>query len=153
MVDSLEVVKMDDEKQRDESAGPSPELIDHASRPRNLGPLEHPDAVGEASRSCGDAIEFSIVVRDGRILGVGYLPRSCLVTLACASMASTMVLEKTPIEARRALRPERIIEAFGGLPKGEEHCATLVSRALWAALDDYIATEREPWKRVYRSKY
>lgn len=144
---------MTEETRDNDVKSPSPELIEHASRPRNLGPLQHPDAVGEASRSCGDTIAFSIVVRRGLVSEVGYLPRSCLVTLACASMASSMVLEKTPIEARRALRPERIIEAFGGLPKGEEHCATLVSKALWAALDDYISTEREPWKRVYRTKY
>lgn len=144
---------MVEELRDDEEQSLPPELVEHAARPRNLGPLQHPDAVGEASRSCGDTIAFSIVVKGGKVSAVGYLPRSCLVTLACASMASTMIVDKTPIEARRAVRSESIIEALGGLPRGEEHCADLVAKALWAALDDYISTEREPWKRVYRSKY
>jgi len=137
-----------------DTGGPelSPTLVDHATRPRNLGALERADATGGASRPCGDSIELSLVVRGGVITRVGYVPRSCIWTLACASIASTMIQGLTPAEARRAIGPSVIIDALGGLPAGEEHCASLVATAIQNALDDFLRTELEPWKRLYRTK-
>jgi NifU-like protein involved in Fe-S cluster formation len=106
--------------------------------------------VGGAERECGDALEFSLVVRGGEIRQIGFVHRSCVITLACASMASTLAQGKTPIEARRTVTPEAVIQALGGVPASEEHSAELAVEALRKALDDYIFTEREPWRRVYR---
>ena len=75
---------------------------------------------------------------------------SVVTTLACISVATTLVEGLSPIEARRATRAEAISEALGGLPAKEMHCAEIATRALWAALDDYIVNQREPWKRLYR---
>jgi NifU-like protein involved in Fe-S cluster formation len=36
------------------------------------------------------------------------------------------------------------------LPEASEHCALLASNALKAAIRDYVAMKREPWKKAYR---
>lgn len=129
---------------------PTAELVDHIRRPRNLGLLTYADVVTEAIGSCGDSIEMSIVVRDGRIIRIGYLPHGCAFTLACASAASTLAVDKSLAAARRDAHPMAIEAALGGLPEGHDHCASLASGAIEKAITEYITTANEPWKRLYR---
>jgi NifU-like protein involved in Fe-S cluster formation len=43
-----------------------------------------------------------------------------------------------------------VLKELGGLPERFAHCATLAADALKAAISDYLAFAREPWKRAYR---
>jgi nitrogen fixation NifU-like protein len=132
--------------------GISATLADHMMRPRHVGELEKPDGWGQDQRSCGDELEFFLYVRQGAVQRVTYAARSCGVTIACASMAASLAQGQPAVELRRSLDPQAVIDALGGLPPGEEHCAELVVGALRAALDDFFRTEREPWRRVYRNR-
>ena len=123
----------------------------HMLRPRNLGRIRQPHGLGTSERSCGDTLEVSLTVQGSHITAIRVLPRGCGMTVACASMATTLAEGKSLTEARRAVTPEAIDAGLEGLPKGEEHCARLAARAVRAAIDDAIATSREPWKRAYRA--
>lgn len=129
---------------------PTEELLEHVRRPRNLGLLPNADVVVEAVGECGDSIEMSIIVRNGRILRVGYIPRGCAFTLACASLASTLAEGQTLADARREVHPVAIDAGLGGLPEGHGHCASLAAGAIWKAITAYLTSENEPWKRLYR---
>jgi NifU-like protein involved in Fe-S cluster formation len=41
------------------------------------------------------------------------------------------------------------VAALGGLPEESEHCALLAADTLKEAIKDYLAFEKEPWKRAY----
>ena len=42
------------------------------------------------------------------------------------------------------------IHGSRGLPEGHGHCASLASGAIWKAINAYLSTQNEPWKRLYR---
>jgi nitrogen fixation protein NifU and related proteins len=108
--------------------------------------------MAEGSNDCGDVIEVSIAVRDGRIQRVGVAPRCCLTTLACALAAATLAEGKTPAEVFREVGPEAVAAAMGGdLPEDHFHCAELAAGTLRKAIEDYLRTAREPWRRLYRT--
>ena len=73
----------------------------------------------------------------------------CGPVIACGSMATDLAKGKTINEAM-ALSEEDIMTGLNGLPDSETHCATLAISALKQALVDYLALQREPWKRSYR---
>jgi len=128
----------------------TPEMFEHATKPRNLGQLDRADGMAETSNPCGDTLLVTLRVRDGVITALRYAPRSCVTTLACISAASTMAEGRTPVAARRTVQPEAIDAAVGGLPDDHKHCADLAARAIWAAIDDFFVNDREPWKKLYR---
>lgn len=130
--------------------GPTAEFIDHATHPRNIGELERADAVGEYCHDCGDRVTFYLQICNNQVELVRYIPQSCIQTLACVSAASTLIEGRSPLEARRRVTAETISKTLGGLPPEQMHCAQIAARAVWAAVDDYIATQREPWRRLYR---
>jgi len=127
------------------------ELIAHVRSPRNLGVFECPDGYASITGPCGDSVEVSIAIDEGRIARVGHVPSGCAFTLACASVATTIAKGRTLAEARSAVSPMAIDAALGGLPEDHAHCARLAASAVWGAIDDAIATAREPWRRAYRS--
>ncbi len=136
---------------KEQSQASLPEaLIDHIRRPRNLGPVANPDGVGTATRGCGDTIEISLRVREGRIEQAGFTVRGCPWSLACASAATTLLEDQPLLDARNRVDDETILTILGGLPAGEEHCATLASKAAAQAILDAFRTAREPWKKAYR---
>jgi nitrogen fixation NifU-like protein len=45
---------------------------------------------------------------------------------------------------------EKVLNTLGGLPEDSEHCALLAADTLKAAIRDYLAMKREPWKKAYR---
>jgi nitrogen fixation NifU-like protein len=63
-----------------------------------------------------------------------------------------MVKGKTIVEAARITRKD-VLDALGGLPEESEHCALLAANTIKAAVRDYLAYKKEPWKRAYRRYY
>ena len=49
----------------------------------------------------------------------------------------------------RSIRQDAL-NALGGLPEESQHCALLAANTLKAAIRDYLAIQREPWKKAYR---
>lgn len=122
-----------------------------APGPRRLGRLERPDAVAEGRNECGDVIEITLAVRDGKVERAAVAPRCCLTTLACALAAAAMAEGKTPAEVLRVVRPEAVAAAVGGLPDDHFRCATLAADTMRRAVTDYLRNAREPWRRLYRT--
>jgi len=113
-------------------------------------PEDDADGHGKVTGSCGDTIEVFVKVDGGRITWAHQRCQGCLYTAACALVAVRAIERKGLAEARRAVRPEIIDEALGGLPESHQHCAALATHAVLEAIDDAIVTAREPWRKVYR---
>lgn len=134
----------------DEAIGNYPKLVaDHIANPRNMGGMASPDGFGWAARSCGDAMQVFIRVRDGKITDARFATEGCGPMVACGSVMTEM-LNMMPVAEALAVSDDDIMNALEGLPESERHCATVAIVALRQALRDYLSLQREPWKRAYR---
>ena len=123
--------------------------IDHAMNPRNSAEIPNPDGFGSAISSCGETMEIRLKAKDGGITDVAFWTNGCSTTVACGSMATEIIKGKDVTQAL-AIKQSDILEALGGLPEGNHHCALLAANAVKAAVNDYITIRKEPWKKAYR---
>lgn len=105
-------------------------VLDHFKNPRNAGDLDNATAVVEVSNpACGDILQLSARVEDGRIVDVRFKTQGCVTSIACASQLTEMLCGKTLQEAGQ-LTPAQISDALGGLPPATMHGAQLALDAL-----------------------
>jgi nitrogen fixation NifU-like protein len=124
-------------------------VVDHTMNPRNVGSIAHADGFGRITGPCGDTMEICLKINNGTIIGATFSTDGCGATIACGSMATEMIKGQYIAEAL-AISQSAILEALGGLPEENHHCALLAANAVKAAIQDYIAIRKEPWKKAYR---
>ncbi|MGB8706405.1 MAG: iron-sulfur cluster assembly scaffold protein [Dehalococcoidia bacterium] len=124
-------------------------VIDHAMNPRNAGKIPNPDGFGSTTSACGETMEIRFKAKDGKITDTAFWTNGCSTTVACGSVASELIKGEDVAQAL-ATSQNDILEALGGLPEGNHHCALLAANAVKAAVLDYIAIRKEPWKKAYR---
>ena len=125
-------------------------VVDHWMHPRNPRAMDHADGRARVKGPCGDTMEIFLRVRNGKIVEASFLTDGCITSIAAGSMAVELA-GGSDLAAARALSEDDILDALGGLPEGSRHCALLASNALRAAVDDHRLSEREPWKKLYRT--
>ena len=123
--------------------------IDHAMNPRNLGDMENADGFGRVTGPCGDTMEIWLRVKNGTVAEATFLTDGCGTSIASGSMITELV-KRTSISMAQKISQQNVLSALGGLPEESQHCAILAANTLKAAIRDYLAMEREPWKRGYR---
>ena len=127
----------------------SERTIDLFLNPRNLGEIPAPDGFGRITGPCGDTMEICLKVRDNRIMNASFWTDGCGTTIASGSMVTELAKGKSVLEAQK-IRQQDILDALGGLPEDSLHCALLAANTLKEAIKDYLASNKEPWKRAYR---
>jgi len=123
--------------------------IDHAMNPRNLGDMEDADGFAKVTGPCGDTMAIWLRVKNGTIAEANFLTDGCGTSIASGSMVTEMVKGKAVPQAQR-ISQQGVLSALGGLPEESEHCALLAANTLRAAIRDYLAMKKEPWKKTYR---
>ena len=123
--------------------------IEHSMNPRNLGDMEDADGFANVTGSCGDTMEIWLKVKNNAIANATFMTDGCGTSIASGSMVTELAKGKSVSEARR-LSQQDVLGALGGLPRESEHCALLAADTLKEAIRDYLAMEKEPWKRAYR---
>lgn len=126
-------------------------VIDHAMNPRHVGPLPEADGYACDTEDCGDRFEIWIRVRDGRIAEARFWTDGCAAQIACGSIVTELIGGKPIGEALR-LTARHVLDALGGLPEENEHCALRAVTVAKRAIEDYLGTEHQPWKKVYRKR-
>jgi nitrogen fixation NifU-like protein len=122
--------------------------IDHFIHPRNLGILPDDDGFAKITGPCGDTREIWIRVRQGTISKVHFMTDGCRSSIASGSMVTVLAIGKTLGEAQR-ISQQVILNALGGLPEENQHCALLASNTLKAAIQNFLTQPRESWKKAY----
>ena len=137
-------------------------IRDHFRRPRNRGPLDAPATSGHAHNPfCGDTVRIWARVEDRRIAEITFDGHGCSISLAAASMLTTLVKGKR-VEAVDVLRhaftdgltpdgptlPKELgdLRALAGVKRfpSRVRCAVLPFDALAEALaTDPVQTTRE----------
>ncbi len=117
-------------------------VMDHFTRPRNRGSMEHPDGIGEVGNPvCGDMMTIMIRVKDERLDDVKFETRGCGAAIAVSSIVTEMAKGKSLKEAL-LISTEAIAAQLGELPKNELHCSNLGVDALHKAIMDYYDRQK-----------
>ncbi|HZR98585.1 MAG TPA: SUF system NifU family Fe-S cluster assembly protein [Chloroflexota bacterium] len=96
-------------------------ILDHYQSPRNQGRLAAPDVATQGSNPlCGDEIEVSLVIDDGRIADVAFQGRGCSISQASASMMTESIKGKTIAEAEELLGAFKTIMTDKNAPEADE---------------------------------
>ena len=112
----------------------SAQVLDHFQNPRNAGDVPNPDASAQIENpACGDILKLTLCVVDGRIHDIRFRAKGCVPAMACGSILTELVKEKTLAEARTLSR-ENLVTAIGGLPEASSHASHLALETLNAAL-------------------
>lgn len=112
----------------------SAQVLDHFEHPRNAGEIVEADAsVQVENPACGDILRLSAKLAGGRIADLRFRAKGCVPSMACASLLTEMVKDRTLAEARQ-LRREQLVAAAGGLPPASAHASHLALDALAALL-------------------
>ncbi len=116
--------------------------IDHATNPRNLGPLALFDGHSKITGPCGDTMEFWLTARNDKIIRVTFITDGCGPSLASGSMATCLAQGKR-IQEAASIKQQDILEALEGLPQDSQHCARLAANTLKAACENFIERQKQ----------
>lgn len=111
-------------------------VIEYAYNPRNVGMINNADGVGKITGTCGDTVQISIRVENGKILESKFITDGCGTSIACGSMLTEMIKDKT-IEETLTISSNDLLCSLDGLPEEYVHCTVLAVDVLRAAIDDY----------------
>ena len=113
----------------------SAQVLDHFEHPRNAGVVADADAFAQIENpACGDVLELTLKVADGRIAEIRFRAKGCVAAMACGSAITELAVGKTTDDARK-LRREDVVGAVGGLPAASSHAGHLAIETLAAALN------------------
>ncbi len=113
-------------------------VMDHFRKPRNLGEMKDPDAVGEVGNPvCGDIMRIYIKVKDNIITDVKFMTFGCGSAIASSSIATEMIKGKSIEQALKITNIE-VIEELGGLPPQKIHCSVLAEEAIKESIKNYL---------------
>ncbi len=111
----------------------SQEVIDHFLHPRNVGVAENATATVEIENEvCGDRLEMSAAVVDGKIATIMFRSQGCAVAIASASKLTVSVKGQRISDADSRARAA-VADIGKGTHNEKLHCQEIVLRA-WQQL-------------------
>ncbi len=112
-------------------------VMDHFRNPRNIGPLEDANGIGEVGNAvCGDIMKIYLKIENDIIEDVAFETFGCGSAIASSSMATELIKGK-PLSEALELTNQAVTEALDGLPAHKLHCSVLAEEAIQAAIQDY----------------
>lgn len=114
-------------------------VLDHFQNPRNAGDLAGADAKIEVSNPvCGDVLQLAVRIENDKITEARFLCRGCTTSIACASLLTEQLLQRTLAQAK-SLTAQFLSESLGGLPAATFHGAELAADAVQTMLRNIAA--------------
>ena len=114
------------------------EVFSRWQNPKFMGKMTNASCVGRITGSCGDSMEIYLRISNDHIEEASFFTDGCGSSVACGSMAAELAADKDLDEVTQ-IEGDTILEALGGLPEEETHCAFLAAEALQAALHEWMS--------------
>lgn len=109
-------------------------ILEHFRDPHNAGELSDANATVEVTNPvCGDILRLSVRFDAERIVAARFKTQGCVAAIASSSVLTDLLVGKSPAELR-AIVPQQISIALGGLPPATFHAAQLCADAVTALL-------------------
>ena len=105
--------------------------------PKNVGRMADPDSTGVIHGPCGDTMEIYLKVKGATIAETTFMTDGCGPTIACGSALTGMVKGRSITDATKITDAD-LLEALGGLPEENLHCAKLAVDTLHRAIRHYL---------------
>ena len=106
--------------------------------PSNIGVIEKTEAIAQIKGPCGDTMKISLKIDEDKIVDARFWTDGCGPTIACGSMLTKTIKEKT-IKQASNFTDYKLIHMLDGLPKEHIHCAKLAVDTLQEAIKNYHA--------------
>ena len=119
----------------------SERVIERWLNPRRLGRIRNPDGFAKIKGPCGDTMQISFKVKDGRLSKIKFMTDGCASSIAAGSMATELAQGKK-IEEAMKISQQMILNALDGLPEESVHCALLASNTLKEAIKNYLDSDK-----------
>ncbi len=117
-------------------------VLDHFQNPRNAGDLPGADAKVEVGNPvCGDVLQLAVRIEGERIVEARFLCRGCTTSIACASLLTEQLRDRTLAEAL-SVTAQSLSRLLGGLPAATFHGAELAADAVETMLRNIAAKYR-----------
>jgi len=111
-------------------------VLDHGRNPRNLGIMTKNNAFSIIFGPCGDTMAVWLYIENNNITDIGFTTDGCMTSLAAGSMVTELAKGKKVDDAKQ-ISQQDVLDALGGLPKENEHCALLAANTLKEAINNY----------------
>jgi nitrogen fixation NifU-like protein len=115
----------------------SEKVIERWLNPKNLGKIKNPDGFAKIKGPCGDTMQISFRVKDGRLSKIKFMTDGCASSIAAGSIATELAQGKKIDEATE-ISQQMILETLDGLPEESVHCALLASNTLKESIKNYF---------------
>jgi nitrogen fixation NifU-like protein len=119
----------------------SEKVIERWLNPKNLGKIRNADGFAKIKGPCGDTMQISFKVKDGRLSKIKFMTDGCASSIAAGSMATELAKGKK-IEEAVKISQQMILDALDGLPEESVHCALLISNTLKEAVKNYSDSKK-----------
>jgi nitrogen fixation NifU-like protein len=119
----------------------SEKVIKRWLNPRNLGKIRNPDGFAKIKGPCGDTMQISFKVTEGRLSKIKFKTDGCASSIAAGNMATELAQGKK-IEEAAQISQQMILDALDGLPEESVHCALLASNTLKEAVKNYSESKK-----------
>lgn len=118
-------------------------ILEHFQRPRNYGAFDGADVDCEQRNpACGDHVRMLAALDDGRLTKVRYVGNGCAMSMAAASLLTTIAQGQILTDLVR-MPEEKMLEALEAqISPRRVDCALLAFRALRSGLVSYYHRER-----------
>jgi nitrogen fixation NifU-like protein len=128
----------------------SEKVIERWLNPRNQGEVRNADGFAKIKGPCGDTMQISFKVKDGRLSRIKFMTDGCASSIAAGSMA-TELAQGNKLEEAAEMSQQMILEGLDGLPEESVHCALLASNTLKEAIKSYFDSKKNnPAKQRYK---
>ena len=122
------------------------EVFSRWQKPGFMGKMTNASSVGRVTGRCGDSMEIYLRIQNDHVEEVNFFTDGCGASVACGSVAAELACGKGLDEAAK-IEGDTILEALGGLPEEEAHCAFLAAEALMASIHEWIVARMNTEKR------
>lgn len=111
--------------------------FDRWRNPKYHGRLEDPDGQARVTGGCGDTIEMTLRIEEGRVVDGAFMTTGCASSGLCGSFAVELAIGRG-VESVFDLEGQDVLDSIGTFPEDDSHCAFLAVETLQEAVNTYM---------------